>query len=132
MSDFALDESGCLSETGCEKSLIAVSLPVTTKPTRLWERPRSLAWARSISSRRVPSRWGGQLKTATSNDSSNANFGGSFDKADYVINSKRAFRNFFNLSVTYLVGDSTDDDCLSSPCDKGDTQVLSVDGVVTF
>lgn len=57
---------------------------------------------------------------------------GQVNQAGYVINYKRMFTDFFNLSVTYLVGDSIDDDYLAPPGSKGNTQVLLVDGVVAF
>lgn len=57
---------------------------------------------------------------------------GQVNQAGYVINYKQMFTDFFNLSVTYLVGDSIDDDYLASPGNKGNTQVLLIDGVVSF
>ena len=57
---------------------------------------------------------------------------GQVNQAGYVINYKQMFTDFFNLSVTYLVGDSIDDDYLAPPGNKGNTQVLLIDGVVSF
>ena len=54
------------------------------------------------------------------------------NQGGYVINYKQMFTDFFNLSVTYLVGDSIDDDYMASPGNKGNTQVLLIDGVVSF
>lgn len=57
---------------------------------------------------------------------------GYVNQGGYVINYKQMFTDFFNLSVTYLAGDSIDDDYLASPGKKGNTQVLLIDGVVSF
>ena len=57
---------------------------------------------------------------------------GQLNQGGYVINYKQMFTDFFNLSVTYLVGDSIDDDYMASPGNKGNTQVLLIDGVVSF
>ena len=57
---------------------------------------------------------------------------GMVNQAGYVINYKQMFTDFFNLSVTYLVGDSIDDDYLAPPGNKGNIQVLLIDGVVSF
>jgi len=57
---------------------------------------------------------------------------GMVNQAGYVINYKQMFTDFFNVSVTYLVGDSIDDDYLAPPGNKGNIQVLLIDGVVSF
>ncbi len=57
---------------------------------------------------------------------------GQVNQGGYVVNYKKMLTDFFNLSVTYLVGDSIDDDYLASPGKAGDTQVLLIDGVVSF
>lgn len=57
---------------------------------------------------------------------------GEVNQGGYVLNFKQLFTDFFGLSVTYLVGDSIDDDYLASPGNLGNTQVLLVDGEVKF